>query len=153
MGMFSKIEQAQVSLGGNYLKPPGKYLLYVDACKSPQNRKSKDLFGLEASILESNHPECKAGMRASWVANLTDHDAALGNIKGCLAAILGVNADQIDEEGAEASVSSENPLRGQVVYCEVVVVKTLSAKDFSKHIWSPVPDAVKQKTQELRAAA
>src|SRR3990167_7677407 len=129
MGMFSRIEQARVSLGGSYLQGDAKYLVYVEACKAPDNRKKKDLYIVELAILESNHPTCKAGIRASWVCNLSDHEAALGNVKGFLAAALGCADDQIDEAGAEASVSAENPLRGRLLQVEVVMVSTKKDKN------------------------
>jgi hypothetical protein len=153
MGLFSEIAKAQVNLGGNYLKPPGKYLLYIEACKTPSNRKNKDYYVVEFSILQCNNPACPAGMRASWTANLSDHDAALGNVKGFLAAALGVTFEQIDESGAEASVSAENPLRGRLIYADVTNVKTKANTDFSKHIWTPVPDELQAKAEELRKTA
>lgn len=149
MGLFGDIEKAKVSLGGNYLAPGGSYLLYVDAVKTIKSRKNKDFFIVEFTVLKSNHPDCKPGSRRSWSANLTDHDAAMGNVKNFLMAAYVADEDQVGPTEADAAVSSENPLQGALVTCEVTNVKTKSGGDFSKHLFGSVSEEIQNKAEEL----
>jgi len=153
MGLFSNIEKAQVSMGGNWLKAGGKYLCYVSVCKAPDNRKKKLMYVVELDVIESNHAEIKPGMKASCVFNLTDHEAAWGNLKGFLAAAVPCNADDVDEAVLDASITPANPMKGQLVIVEVVNQKTRAGGDFSKHIWYPVSGELQSQATALRAAA
>lgn len=153
MGQFSQIDKAQVNLGGNWLKPPGRYTVYVSACKTPKNRKNKLFYVVELDILASNNPDCRAGMKASCVFNLTDHDAAWGNLRGFLSAAATCSVEEVDEKFVDESVSADNPMRGQLVDVEVINVKTESGGNFSKHIWYAVSKDVQAEAGKLRAKA
>ena len=151
---FDRIADADPSEGGVYLNE-GTYLLDVDSLKLKTSRKNDELFIAEFDILESTS---KGGMRlagtsASWVANLTKHDAAPGNVKAFLAALAGVPHDKVDTEGSKAAVSEKQPFHGRLIRCECTLIQTREKKDFTKHSFTTVPDAVQQKRGELRQKA
>jgi len=145
MGLFDGIENAKVGQGGVYFLP-GKYQVELDKVFAMQSRKREDLFIAECMILESDNSERKPGTKASWIVNFK-HDAALGNIKGFLAACNGIDpADQVkvDEEitsdVCEYAVDDENPLAGTRVNLVAVQKETRAGNPFTLHIWSPVEE-------------
>lgn len=145
MGLFQGMESAQVGQGGIYFTP-GKYLVEVVKCFCLRSRKREDLFIVEFLIHESDSPDRGVGTKASWVVNFKQ-DAALGNIKGFLAACNGIDPDntemvtaEITEEVSEYAVDEEeNPLAGTKVRL-VAVNKKLKdgVSDFTLHLWSPL---------------
>jgi hypothetical protein len=152
MGMFGKrISEAKPSQGGVYWLP-GQYLVQLDMVKTITSRKGEDCFIVEGDNLESTNEERPAGSHCSQVIPMSQ-DSAPGNIKLFLAAALNVQEHEVTEEGAEACVTSDNPLHGRLVRLEVVNIKTRAGNDFSKHNWRPVTDEFQAKADELRAAA
>lgn len=149
MGMFSGMKEAQVGQGGVYFTD-GSYVVEVTECIAKKSRKGDSLYIVEARVLEGTtsptvrtnakgaeetiYPK-KAGTKASWVVNMR-HDAALGNIKGFLAAAIGCDEDQIGEEEAEESVSADNPLAGMIVRLDCETIITQNKNDFTLHRWS-----------------
>ncbi len=132
MGLFTGIEDATSTAGGNYIKP-GRHLLNVVVLRPKISRKKKSLAIAEFEVVESTvHDE---GEEVSWVANLTDHDAAIGNVKGLLAGIAECEEDEVDEEGADRAFSDENPFADMQVVCNAFMIKTEKGNDFTKCIW------------------
>lgn len=134
-GLFSGIEQARTSEGGVYLTP-GNYTLEIQAVKTGRTRQNRNFFVVEFNIIESDVPDRKAGMNASWMTML-DFDAALGNIKKFVAVAAGVEIADVDEPGVEAVVSESNPLKGTKIRCQAVNVKTQRGGDFTKVTFFP----------------
>lgn len=140
--VFKGIEDAEISYGGFYLEP-GIYEVEIGRVFTRTGRTGDPFFVVEMKVLESNNPNRPAGCSPSWVVK-TNQDAAIGNIKGFLAAASGI--DPKDREGlkqvtaayAEWASGAENPLAGNRVHVEVDIIKTRKGADFSKHYWSPV---------------
>lgn len=137
MGLFTGIEDATSSAGGNYIKP-GRHLLSIVCLKGKVSRKKKALAIAEFEIVESTKHE--VGESVSWLANLTDHDAAVGNVKGLLAAIAECEEEEVDEAGADRAFSDENPFEGQKVVCEAFTIQTTKGNDFTKCVWKPASE-------------
>lgn len=145
MGLFSGINQAQVGQGGVYFLE-GLYSVEVLKVFTMTSRKREDLFIAECKVLESDNPERKPGMRASWIVNLKQ-DAALGNIKGFIAACNGIHPsdedevnEEVTEEAVEYAVSDDNPLKGTVLGLQAVGITTRAGTPFTLHKWSPARD-------------
>lgn len=153
MGYFNNIDKAKVSLGGAYLKPDATYLCSVAAVKMVRSRRGKDLYTVELEVLKSTHPEVRPGAKATWQANLSDHDAALGNVKLFLAATVPCGFEEADEGVADMSITPENPLRGRLITVRTVNQKTLKGSDFTKHIFEEVAETDQAQGPELRKAA
>ena len=94
MGLFDGIGDATVG-GQNVYFLSGVYVVEVHKCFAMKSRKKEDLFLVECNILQSNNSKRPEDSKASWVVNLK-HDAALGNIKGFIAAANGL--DPYDED-------------------------------------------------------
>ena len=148
MGIFSGIKDAQVSSGGVYFVPGLYPVVEVDACKMIFTRKNEELFVAECKIIESEVPERGPGTHASFTANITRHDAALGNIKGFMVAGFNCSADEITDDVAEEVVSARQPLAGVRLRLEAVNVGTRAGGDFTKHIWSQVGDTTRAPVNE-----
>lgn len=161
MGFFGGIGAAKVGAGGIYFlanraadhtpeKPhwlPALYRVKIKSITTMNSRKKDDLFIVEAVIVTSNCPDRPAGTKASWVVNLKQ-DAALGNIKGFLAAVNGIdpgNEEAVNAEVTEAvcelAVSKEQPLTDEEVMLECTMIETRAGKPFTLHRWSPVSAA------------
>ncbi len=160
-GFFAGIEDASVTAGGVYFLAnkgpehtdenpkwePALYVVEVLRLITMVSRKKEDLFILEGKIIESDNPERKAGMTSSWVVNLKQ-DAALGNIKGCIAALNGIepsDKDTVDanvtEEVCELAVDDSQPLAGTLVGLQCTMIKTKKNTDFTLHTWMPLVEA------------
>lgn len=158
MSFFKGIKDAKVGAGGVYFlarkgpnytdeKPewlPAFYKVKIKSVITMTSRKKDDLFIVEGQITESNCAERPVGQTASWVVNMKQ-DAALGNIKGFIAAVNGIdpaNTDAVNEnvteEVCELAVSKEQPLADNEVKLECTMIKTKENKDFTLHRWSPV---------------
>ena len=87
--VFGGIAEAKTSKGGVY-PIPGNYLCQIEAVKMVTSRARENLFCVEFYILESDEETRPVGSRMSWMANLTRHDAALGNIKSFLGGTTGL---------------------------------------------------------------
>lgn len=137
MGYFDQIEESSSTAGGNYFKD-GRHLVRVKALKMKTSRKKKDLAILESEIVESTAHD--PGASISWIVNLTDHEAGLGNIKGMLAALGGCEEEEVDGAGAEQAFSEANPFEGMLVACEAYLIKTRAGNDFTKVVWYPASE-------------
>lgn len=133
MGLFTGIEQAKVSEGGNYLKP-GNFLLEILGIKTGKTRGGRAFFVVECKVLESDNLQQPAGITVSWMVML-DQDMALPNIKKFAAAVTGSAIDEIDEAGIEYLVSDKQPLKGKKVGAQATNIKTKRDTDFTKVEW------------------
>jgi hypothetical protein len=137
MGKFSGVSGARVGGGGVYFLA-GQYKVKVKKVFLMASRKREDLFIVETEILESDNEKRKVGMSCSWVVKMSQ-DAALGNIKGFVAACMGEDAEDenIDwESECECAVDDENPLAGTEVDLECVDITTRDGNPFTLHKWS-----------------
>lgn len=141
--MYKKIANAETSGDGIYLLD-GAYRIRVELVKFFETRKHKTMFLVEMTILQSTNEARPAGMEVSWMCNLTDHDAAFGNVKQFLGACFGV--DPNDKEALDAQITPtvisqstavSNPLGGTIlpVECETRNNKTNEGKH-TRHRWS-----------------
>lgn len=144
---FSGIGSAQVGKGGNFFKP-GTYLVQIKSCLFKVSRKRDDLYIIEATIckaLASGEGSNMENSSASQVLNLTKHDAAMGNVKGFLCALLNCKEEDLSdaewEAAAELSCSDEQPFAGNYALVEVREVKTKAGGDFTLHQWQHCPEA------------
>lgn len=139
-GKYGGLGDARANQGGLYMLP-GVYEVKVLKVTDMESRKGDDLFIVELEIVESDNDARRPGMKPSWVVNLKQ-DAALGNIKGFIAAAMGmdpsdesVSSDEW-EDAVETAVSKENPLAGTMMHLECVNIKTREGGDFTLHRWS-----------------
>ena len=141
------MRDAQVGQGGVYFLD-GVYRVEIIKCTTIQSRKKEDLFIVECKVLESNNDQRKPGVKASWIVNLK-HDAALGNIKGFIAAANGISPsleeekvnEEVGEEEVEFAVSKDNPLAGIIVDLEAITIQTRAKTPFTLHKWEPAEEA------------
>lgn len=136
MGIFGGISEADSYQSGNYVIP-GIFYFEIDALKHVEGRRGEQFFIAEVRTLYTTTSERPVGGSQSWIANLTKHDAALGNVKAFLAAAAKVPIEEVDEGGAEAAVSSENPFRGFLIKCEAIEITTKAGRPFTKCNWYP----------------
>jgi len=133
MGMFATIKEAKVSQGSVYLKP-GVYKTKINACKSGKTRAGIGFFVVELEAIESSNPDLPPGSACSWMVTL-DKEPALGNIKSFLSIATDTPEEQIDEAGVELVCSAANPLKGTLLKCSAINIKTKAGKDFTKCNW------------------
>lgn len=138
MGLFSGIENAKATEGGNYLKP-GVYDVEVVRLAVGQTRKKVDFFAADLRVIGTNNPDHRPGDVVNWFVGL-DKDAALGNIKAFAAACLSSEGpidqstiteavmDGLVEKGGEA-------VAGTRLKVQVSLVDTKSGGKYSKHLW------------------
>ncbi len=153
MGLFNGVEKARSSLGGVFPEPGVYPVLNVSAIKMVPSRKGDELFCVEMEIVESNVPERPVGTTMSWMANLK-HDAALGNIKGFIAALMNTPEDGIGEDDCDKMVDAEKQYgRNRLIRLEATNVKTRAKTDFTKCFWTGIPEEKQREAQQLRLEA
>jgi len=139
MGMFSGIEEAQVSKGGSYLHhgPQGfcDGVAKIIRCASGQTRKKVDFFVAELEILESTNPNQPKGFKCSYMITM-DKDAALGNLKQFASVAGETEENEVDEAGVEAICSADNPLEGVLIGFHAFNKPTQAGNDFTRVVWS-----------------
>lgn len=138
MGLFSKITEAKSNSGGVYFVP-GTFLLECKAVKTGSTREgNKPFFVAEFVILESSSPERPVGTTMSYMVMMDKYiETALGNIKGCAAALFNIPESDVDEAGIEALIGPSNPGAGMKVQASATNIKTRAGKDFTKVNFSP----------------
>jgi hypothetical protein len=150
MGMFKGLGQAKAQKGGNYFKD-GQYEVEIQRVLARENKDGHDCFIVETKVVSSTNPEVPVGMECSQVVNLTKHGrSAAGNVKGFLAAALGIDdadnyqpengqaVDQFWESQAEDAISEEQPLAGVRMTLNVRTAATKSGGKFTHHNWQEV---------------
>lgn len=143
MGLFDGIGDARPG-GSNVYFLQGKYKVKLNKVFTYKSRKKDDLFIAECEILESTSDKRPADTKASWVVNLK-HEAALGNIKGFIAAANGIDPEdeekvneEVTEEVVEYCVGLDNPLEDIVLDLVCTDIKTRAGNDFTLHEWTSV---------------
>lgn len=159
-GFFGGVEDAKVGSGGIYFLAnkgpkftdgkkvdqftPALYEVEIKRVLTMTSRKKDDLFIVEAKIVNSDCPERKPGMTCSWVVNMKQ-DAALGNIKGFIAAANGIDPsdeaktdEAVTEEVCDLAVGEDQPLAGLKVGLECVMIETKKGDPFTLHRWMPI---------------
>ena len=154
MGLFDGIEDAQSSGGGNWILEGMYPLLFINTVKTIKSQENGDnLFIAEFDILESKVEGREAGTTMSLIINFK-HQPALGNIKGFIAAAMSREEEEISGKIADAVVTSDNPLHGQLVRCEAKEITTRKTKQpFTKTTFTKVDAKVQEKAAELHKAA
>lgn len=133
MGSFKGVQDARVGGGGVYFLQ-GVYQVKIKKVWMQTSRKREDFFMIDAQIIESNNDKRTAGMTCTQMIKMS-LDAALGNVKGFVAAAMGIDPDEVDEEMCEACVEDDNPVADTIMNLEVVDIKTREGGDFSLHKW------------------
>lgn len=154
MGLFGGIEEAQSSMGGNYVLPGTYPTLFINAVKTIKSQEDgSDLFIAELDILDSKVEGRDKGSSMSWIVNFA-HQPALGNIKAFIAAAMSRSEDEISEKIADAVVTTDNPLHGQLVRCEATEIMTKKKKQpFTKCNWSAIAAEKQAEAADLHKAA
>ncbi|MBW2672101.1 MAG: hypothetical protein JRD89_01630 [Deltaproteobacteria bacterium] len=159
MSLFNGMGSASATGSGVYFNSNHNYLCKVLCLKIIQSRSNDNMFVAEMEVIESDDPERGPGSCPAWVVNFK-HDSALGNIKGLLGALNGVNPNEVEalnalfsevnEKGetvdisvdiSEYAVSEANPLAGNTVRLRTEGIKTRAGGDFTKHLWRPTDEA------------
>jgi hypothetical protein len=153
MSAFKGIEEKFSSQGGVYPEAGIYKLLNVSILKQFKDRKADECFVAEFEILDSDVDDRPAGSTMSWMANLSKHDAALGNVRGLLAALTGSDESTIDEDACLEMVGEEQPGRNRLIKLEAINIITQKGNPFTKCKWIAVPDDVQAKCSELRESA
>lgn len=149
---FDAVGSSTPNEGGVYPVPGVYPVLFCDVLKMTQSRKREDLFIAEFDILESQVEERRAGTRMSWVVNFK-HDAAPGNVKLFLAALLDIPPGEVDAEGAKYACSAENPCHGRLIRLEATNTITKAGNDFTLCKWRSLPKEKQDQSTDLRAQA
>lgn len=145
MGVFSGIENAKATEGGNYLKT-GVYDLEVIRLSVGTTRKGVPFFAADFKVLGSNNPDHKPGEVVNWFVGF-DKEPALGNVKAfavaCLSSEGAVDPATITEKVMESLVDKGGEaVVGTQIKCQVTLVDTRGGGKYSKHLWFPIGTAV-----------
>jgi hypothetical protein len=145
MGVFSGIENAKSTEGGNYLKP-GVYDVEVVRLSTGKTRKGVDFFAADLKIIGSNNPDHRAGDIANWFVGF-DKEPSLGNVKAfavaCLSSEGAVDPATITEKVMESLVDKGGEaVVGTQLKVQVSLVDTRGGGKYSKHLWFPIGAAV-----------
>jgi hypothetical protein len=156
-GIFGGIKSAKSTEGGLYFAPGDRYVVEIQRIKSDKTRKGIAFFVVECKVLHAYNGKMAKGVQPSWMVTL-DKDAALGNIKQFVEAVMEVDMNQISDVEAEQSVEMicgpDQPLAGQIVVTETWNKPTQAGKDFTRHKWLlPTQDDYKAAGLEAPKAA
>jgi len=144
MGVFSGIENAKSTEGGNYLKP-GVYDLEVIRLSVGTTRKGVPFFAADFKVLGSNNPDHKVAEVVNWFVGF-DKEPSLGNVKAfavaCLSSEGPVDPGTITEPVMNALVDKGGEaVVGTQLKCQVTLVDTRGGGKYSKHLWFPIGTA------------
>ena len=149
---FDRIGSSQPNEGGVYPEPGLYPVVCVDVLKMIKSRKGEDIFIAEFEILASEVGDRPMGTKMSWVANFK-HDAAPGNVRMLLAAIMGVNIGEVDSAGSQLAVSDKNPCHGRLVRLTATQTTTKAGNPFTLCKWDAIPEDTQAKANEYREKA
>lgn len=150
--VFDSIEGAEARQSGVYPVAGVYPVLFVDALKMIKSRKGDTIFIAEFDVIKSEVESRPAGTRMSWAVNFR-HDAAPGNVKAFLAALMNVEPEKIDKDGARMAVSEKNPCHGRLIRLEASMTKTKTGNDFTICDWRSIPEPIQEKATDLREKA
>ena len=144
MGVFSGIENAKSTEGGNYLKP-GVYDLEVIRLSVGTTRKGVPFFAADFKVLGSNNPDHNANEVVNWFVGF-DKEPSLGKVKAfavaCLSSEGPVDPASITEKVMESLVDKGGEaVVGTQLKCQVTLVDTRGGGKYSKHLWFPIGTA------------
>jgi hypothetical protein len=143
MGLFSGIKNAQLTSGGNYIRP-GSHQLELIKLTQGRTRKGVDFVAADFRVLSSTNEEHPQGSTVNWFAG-ADKDGFLSNVKALAIAVLSSHAgEMVDEntvdedvmEGLVADGGSE--VSGAKLAADAFHVDTRRGGTFTKIIWAPV---------------
>ena len=165
--IFGSMEKASVSDKGTFFNG-GLYLNELISIEYRDGYKGKSCIA-KFKVLESNNEEDEVGSTRTWIVKLDNpktKDQAMGDIKGLIFALLGINPRQvgspdknpnahkqasdifrasIDEDFAAKLEKPAPKLVGRKCALEATVVSTAPSKDrpeggkFTRHAWTPAP--------------
>lgn len=138
MGIFSGIEDAKATEGGNYLKA-GVYDVELVRLTTGKTRKSVPFFAADLRVLGSNNPDHRIGELVNWYVGM-DKEPSLGNIKAfavaCLSSEGQIDPESITEKVMEGLVDKGGEaVVGTRLKVQVTLVDTKTGGKFSKHLW------------------
>lgn len=141
MGVFSGIENAKATEGGNYLKP-GVYDVEVVRLSTGRTRKGVDFFAADLKVVGGNNPDHRVGDIANWFVGF-DKEPSLGNVKAfavaCLSSEGSVDPATITEKVMESLVDKGGEaVVGTQLKVQVTLVETRGGGKYSKHLWFPI---------------
>lgn len=146
MGLFAGIKNAQITSGGNYIRP-GTHKLGLLKLTQGRTRKGVDFVAADFRILESTCEEHPIGSTVNWFAG-ADKDGFLSNVKALAVALLSAAAgEQVDEATVDEGVMEQlvsdggNDVAGATLMADAFHVDTRRGGTFTKIVWSPVFDA------------
>ena len=154
MGLFDEIEKDKSSNSGNFILEGTYPLVFLNVVKTIKSQEdNSDLFIAELDIIESKVEGRESGNTMSWIVNFA-HQPALGNIKQFIAAAMNRKEEEITSKIADAVVTSDNPLHGQLVRCEATEITTKkNKKPFTKCKWIAVDPEKQAVAEELHKKA
>ncbi len=145
MGLFDGIENAKSSDQLPKITP-GRYRLKNQATKSFTSRKGIPFFIHEFLVLESQGEGALAAGTQGCHMIALNKDAALGNVKGYMAAALDETEAQITAVEVEEAVSPDQPIKDTVTEAYAYLIKTKAGNDFTVVKYSPYNDPTQSAT-------
>lgn len=143
---FNDIGEQDFNQGGSYFayhddKSTARYRVRVDAVRAIETRKVGDAIVIECTVLTSTHPRFKPGDPIAQMIQKR-HAPWKKNYGWFLVAANGLDdIKQIDKAGALAALSSENPLGGIIMACEVEhTITRENKKDFAVVRWQTMKE-------------
>jgi hypothetical protein len=142
MGIFSKVKEARIGEGGNYL-PPGDFDLEIKKVTVGTTRKNIPFMAVAFTCLGTNNPAVKVGEVVDWF-NGADKDGFSSNVKEWGSAVLQniagepIDPDSIDEAVMEGLTDKGGEsCIGQKLRVKVTLkpIKSAPGKFFSRHQW------------------
>ena len=138
MGIFSGIEEAKSTEGGNYLKP-GVFDVEIVRLTTGKTRKGIPFFAADLRLLGTNNAEHRVGEICNFFVGL-DKEPSLGNIKAfavaCLSSEGQIDPESITEKVMEGLVDKGGEaVVGTRLKVQVTLVPTKAGGTFSKHLW------------------
>lgn len=140
MGIFSGIEAAKATEGGNYLKP-GLHDVEIVRVSVGKTRKGVPFFAADLRIIGTNNTDHRVGEIGNWFVGL-DKEPSLGNIKAfavaCLSSEGAIDPQSITEEVMDGLADKGGEaIAGVRLKVQVTLVPTKAGGMFSKHLWFP----------------
>lgn len=146
MGYFTGIETVRAAGDRQYFRP-GRYKAEVLEAKQGESPKDgTPYFNVEYKILAAiegsenrigdivNHHIQKKGSKEEVAKKL-------GEVKSCVAAVMGIHPDQVDGKGCEVFVGITQPGKGKIVDVYARNKLTKAGKDFTVISYPPKSDA------------
>ncbi len=163
--MVAKMQKAPLRRGGGAYLGAGLFEVEIlstirkMAWNASFTVRDRELFIAEFKIVTSTNPEHVAGSTASWSCKDPSSDNGSGDVKAFCIAALGNDPRQVKDNDEKAQLQAtllafaamgeaeafkrlgvpENLFVGRRLKLETSVIKTKAGKDFTKHVWSPVP--------------